>query len=226
MSNSTSDHASEGQPLWHRQAVGGLWDEIGRLQFDYLVSQGLAPHHRLLDVGCGSLRGGVHFIAYLDPDRYSGVDRSAELIEAGLHDELSATLREDKRPQFLVTQEFAFAALGRQFDYALAQSVFTHLPFAAISQCLHNLSQVLIPDGRFYATCFEAGDMSQERVEIPSWYEAQRRYYDQGWYYYSRERFHAAAQSAGLRMTYIGEWGHPRGQRMLCFTQVPESTTP
>jgi hypothetical protein len=76
MSNSMSDHTSEGQPLWHRKAVGGLWDEIGRLQFDYFVSQGLVPHHRLLDLGCGSLRGGVHFIAYLDPDRYSGVDRS------------------------------------------------------------------------------------------------------------------------------------------------------
>ena len=226
MSNSTSDHTSERQPQWHRQVVGGLWDEIGRLQFDYLVSQGLKPHHRLLDVGCGSLRGGVHFIAYLDPDCYSGVDGSAELIEAGLRDELSATLRESKRPRFLVTEDFAFAALGRHFDYALAQSVFTHLPFTAIAHCLQNLSQVLILEGRFYATFFEASDMSLERVEIPSWYEAQRRYYDQGWYYYSRERFYGAAQAAGLRMTYIGGWDHPRGQQMLCFTKESESTTP
>jgi SAM-dependent methyltransferase len=226
MSNSPSDQTSEGQPPWHRRVVGGLWDEIGRLQFEYLVSHGLAPHHRLLDIGCGSLRGGVHFIAYLDPDRYSGVDQSAELIEAGLREELSATLREGKRPQFLVMQDFAFAALGRRFDYGLAQSVFTHLPLTAIVRCLQNLSKVLVPDGRFYATFFEASDVSQERVDIPAWYEAQQRYYDQGWYYYSSERFGAAAQDAGLHMTYIGEWGHPRGQQMLCFTKGAESITP
>jgi SAM-dependent methyltransferase len=226
MSNGTSDNMSEEQPLWHRKAVGGLWDEIGRLQFDYLVSQGLEPHHRLLDVGCGSLRGGVHFIAYLDPDRYSGVDQSAELIDAGLHGELSTPVRELKRPQFMVIEDFAFTALGRRFDYALAQSVFTHLPPTAIARCLESLSQVLMPDGRFYATFFEASDDGQERVEIPSWHEAYGRYYDQRLYYYSRERIRAAAQSAGLGMIYIGEWGHPRGQKMLGFIKVPPSTTP
>jgi hypothetical protein len=147
-------------------------------------------------------------------------------IEAGVREELSATLREVKRPQFMVAEDFAFAALGRRFDYALAQSVFTHLPFTAVARCLENLSQVLMPGGRFYATFFEASDEGQERIVIPAWYEAYRRYYDQGCYYYSCERFRAAAQDVGLRMTYIGEWGHPRGQRMLCFTQVLESTTP
>jgi len=42
----------------HRQAIGGLWEEMGKLQFDYLISQKLMPHHQFLDVGCGSLRGG------------------------------------------------------------------------------------------------------------------------------------------------------------------------
>ncbi len=39
-------------------AVGGLWDEIGQLQFDFLRAKGLLPRHKLLDFGCGSLRGG------------------------------------------------------------------------------------------------------------------------------------------------------------------------
>ena len=26
--------------VWHREAVGGLWKEMGRLQFDFLANQG------------------------------------------------------------------------------------------------------------------------------------------------------------------------------------------
>ena len=38
----------------HRDMVGGMWDEIGRLQFEFLRARGLKPNHRLLDIGCGS----------------------------------------------------------------------------------------------------------------------------------------------------------------------------
>src|SRR5260370_20885197 len=73
----------------HREAVGGLWDEIGQLQIDFLVSQGLMPHHRLLDIGCGSLRGGAKLVRYLDPGHYAGVDLHENLINAGYEIELA-----------------------------------------------------------------------------------------------------------------------------------------
>ena len=40
----------------HRDFVGGMWDEVGALQFEYMQSAGLRPGHRLLDMGCGALR--------------------------------------------------------------------------------------------------------------------------------------------------------------------------
>jgi hypothetical protein len=43
----------------HRDLVGGLWEELGRLQFEFLVGAGLRPEMRLLDIGCGCPRGGV-----------------------------------------------------------------------------------------------------------------------------------------------------------------------
>jgi hypothetical protein len=58
---------------WHRRRVGGMWEEIGRLQFDFLLSKGLQSRHFLLDIGCGSLRGGIHFIGFLDAGRYDGI---------------------------------------------------------------------------------------------------------------------------------------------------------
>jgi len=51
-------------------AVGGMWEQIGQLQFDFLVNHGLEPNHKLLDIGCGTLRGGRHFITYLVPGNY------------------------------------------------------------------------------------------------------------------------------------------------------------
>src|SRR4051812_28089921 len=74
----------------HRLRVGGMWDEIGKIQFDYLVAQGLRPDSYLLDVGCGSLRGGIHFIDYLEPHHYFGIDSNQSLVQAGLTVEIPA----------------------------------------------------------------------------------------------------------------------------------------
>ena len=69
--------------VWHREAVGGLWEEMGRLQFDFVANQGLKPDHKLLDIGCGSMRGGVHFVSYLENSNYYGVDCNKALLDAG-----------------------------------------------------------------------------------------------------------------------------------------------
>ena len=76
--------------LPHRKRVGGLWDEVDRLQFDFLVRQGLRPQHRLLGVGCGCgcFRGASNSRRYLEPGRYYGLDADASLIEADFIEEL------------------------------------------------------------------------------------------------------------------------------------------
>ena len=49
----------------HREFVGGHWDQIGELQFGFLIRQGLKPGHVFLDIACGSLRGrqALHFVS-------------------------------------------------------------------------------------------------------------------------------------------------------------------
>lgn len=50
--------------LGHREYVGGMWDEIGKLQFNFLLSRGLRPEHVFLDIACGPLGGGeIHTIS-------------------------------------------------------------------------------------------------------------------------------------------------------------------
>ena len=37
-------------PQWYKKAVGGMWQEIGELQFNFLLSQGLKPTDYFLDI--------------------------------------------------------------------------------------------------------------------------------------------------------------------------------
>jgi hypothetical protein len=95
-------------PLAHREVIGGNWDVIGPLQFDYVVGQGLQPHHVFLDIACGCLRGGRLFIQYLEPGHYLGIDRDGNLIRYGVELELGRDVADAKRPEFLVSSRFEF----------------------------------------------------------------------------------------------------------------------
>src|SRR5690348_17551994 len=114
-------------PGWHRRGIGGMWEELGTLQFQYLIDHGLEPEHYLLDVGCGPLRGGWRFIEYLETGHYYGIDRRFDLIEAGRDFDLRPRGLIAKQPVLRELHHFEFDTLHRAFDFALAQSVFTHL---------------------------------------------------------------------------------------------------
>jgi hypothetical protein len=71
---------------------------MGGLQFTLLFQAGLRETHRLLDVGCGSLRGGRLFIPYLRAGHYYGVEPNEWLVEEGIANELGAEILTVKRP--------------------------------------------------------------------------------------------------------------------------------
>jgi SAM-dependent methyltransferase len=199
-------------PQWHRDAVGGMWEEIGRLQLSFLVSQGLRPQHSLLDIGCGSLRGGVHLIDYLDPGRYVGVDRDAALLHAGRDIELKPGTLPMKRPLLVEMADFDFARLGRRFEFALAQSLFTHLTLNEILRCLLQVRKVL--DGSLYATFFAVADPlvpTRQHQEVVTTLDTDP-------FHYPASVLACLAAEVRLEFSFMGEWGHPRGQQMGRFS--------
>jgi SAM-dependent methyltransferase len=109
---------------------------MGAYQFEYLLRLGLRERDSLLDIGCGSLRGGRLFIPYLLPGRYHGIDTDVSLIEEGLDHELGRSILDVKRPTFLIDDDFTCSAFGRTFDYVLAHSIFSHTPVAQMRRCL------------------------------------------------------------------------------------------
>lgn len=201
----------------HRSFVGGKWDEIGRLQFEFLKSRGLQPQHRLLDVGCGALRGGIHFIGYLELNCYYGIDMNASLIRAGQAVELVEAGLQNRKPRLLVNDAFELDRFHTTFAFALAVSVFTHLPVNSIQRCLINVAKVLEPDGRFYATFFESPTLHHlQPIEHPGGIITAS---DADPFHYHFSVFRFLTTDLPLTVTNLGDWGHPRGQHMLEFTR-------
>ena len=192
----------------HRAYVGGLWEKLGRLQFDFLVSQGLEPHHYLCDVACVSLRGGVHFIRFLERGHYQGIEKEKWLVQAGVAQELGEELNRAKAPELVISAEFEFSRFSHQADFALAQSLFTHLPQSLIEKCLTKLRTHMVPRGVLYATFFET----------PTEYQNPREPDDHGYFAYTRPQMLGLGAQTGWRSEYIGAWGHPREQVMVRYT--------
>jgi ubiquinone/menaquinone biosynthesis C-methylase UbiE len=189
----------------HRDYVGGLWETVGTLQFRFMVEQGLEPQHVLLDVACGSLRGGVRFVPYLDPGHYLGIDMHRKLIDAGVDKELGQKLVALKKPEFVVSDRFEFEKFSQQPDFAIAQSLFSHLTRQDIQLCLRNLRSVARPGTRFFASFFEV-QQPQKNAD---------RSDPRGKFLYSRDQMGEFGAECGWRSRYLGDWKHPRQQRMF-----------
>ena len=192
-------------PVWYKYAVGGRWNEMGKLQFDFMLKQGLKPEHYFLDVGCGSLRGGLHFIGYLDPWHYWGVDHNRALLKTGKKLILQNGLGY-KKPFLTYLDNFKFDTDCVKVDFALAQSVFTHLRIEQIRTCIKNIKSVL--KGKFYATFFEKEDFTQINYDT---------------FAYPFKFFQDICFENRLNIEYIGEWKHPWGQKMMVIFKGGEN---
>ena len=202
-----SEHTNIRVTIDPHQAVGGMWEEIGKLQLDFLVAQGLLPSHKLLDIGCGTLRGGRHLVRYLDAGNYTGMDISRKAIEYGKGlirtEGLSA-----KRPTLHLSKnkDLKFGQLkGEAFDYLLAQSVFTHLMPEHIEECFQHVGTIMAIGGRFFFTFNEASEYMQGGVKD---------------FMYPASFFDSLAEKYRFSLVDFSiEYGHPRGQKMLRITK-------
>jgi len=205
----------------HRQVVGGFWHEIGQLQVDFLISQGLTPQHRLLDIGCGSLRGGVKLIQYLDAGHYAGVDLNESLLDAGYDIELAEAGLRHKLPRSnLVTGgEFDFSWCPMRVDFALAQSVFTSLPLNFLRICLERLPNFVVRGGKFFVSIFEIPDHHPTYMTYrhPSGFVS---YGAKEPYHYRFADLEFCCRGLPWRAVNIGAWGHPQSVRMVRFEKT------
>ena len=206
-----------------RGFIGGAWEEIGEWQFNYLRKQGLQPSHVLLDMGCGCLRGGVHFIPYLDAGNYYGIDINDDLLTTGYTKELSQEMR-DKLPRdhLHACGDFNASFWGtHRFDYAISVSMWTHLPVSEIRKSLQGIAPAMRPGGRYYSTIFLCrGDECHHELDqhVGAVHSQLHTFPDRDPYHVDTTHLSAIASELGIQFEYIGNVSHARNQMMTKFT--------
>jgi SAM-dependent methyltransferase len=175
------------------------YDLIAAMTFNLLTTLGLRQHHSLLDLGCGSLRIGRLLIPYLNRRKYFGVEPNEWLVKEGTKRELGDALVQIKRPTFFFSDSPETIAQAKTaFDFALAQSIFSHSGLDLIRNWLSAISRALAEDGALVAT-FLPGEEDSLR---------------KGWVYpecvnYRPATLQRVAADLNLRFEIL-DWKHPR----------------
>ena len=175
------------------------YDLIAAMAFNLLTTLGLRQHHSLLDIGCGSLRIGRLLIPYLNRGKYFGVEPNEWLVAEGIRRELGDTLVQIKQPTFFFADSPDTISQPKvAFDFALAQSIFSHCGLDLIKSWLSAISRSLAANGALIAT-FLIGDEDSAQT---------------GWIYpdcvnYRPATLERAAKDVNLRFEIL-DWKHPR----------------
>ncbi len=222
--NSYFDHdlvARESELGHHREVIGGMWEELGRLQRDWLVAQGLEPGMRLVDIGCGCLRAGVWLVDELEPGHYYGLDVSQALLDAGWERELDDHQRARlPRENLVCSDDFDLGALEVRFDAGIAQSVFTHLPVSYLRRCLEQLVPRFVSGGRFFVTFFECPEGHPREAPLTHEPGGIVTRPDADPFHHRFSDLEQAAEGLPWRAEHHGDWRHPRAQRMAIFHRL------
>ncbi len=207
---------------YHREFVGGhgAWEHHGQRQLDFLKSHGMESQHRLLDVGCGSFRAGRHFIEFLEPAHYYGVDANHSLMEAGYNLELNDEQRSRTPVENLRANDRFDGDFGVQFEYAIANSVFSHVSLNHIRLALFRLDKVMAPGGMFFATFFERKAGTPIDQIGPTTKKGKSFFTEKNNFWYYRTDLKWASSFGDWKYSYIGDWGHPANQKMIKFTKM------
>lgn len=183
--------------------VGGDWSGRGNLLVHLLIKNGLSPHHRLLDFGCGAGRATGAISRYLQPGRYTGWDPQTILIDwAKTH--LNETINERH-----IGLHSDFQALGPPFDYLIAHSVFTHLATHDLKQALIRLRSCAHTNSQLIVSYFDGSSATNPTHSHDRWA-----------FLYSKEELAQFALEAGWETRPIQTVPHPRGQTFLKFRAI------
>jgi SAM-dependent methyltransferase len=213
-STMTAEQQTETEYAEHRKFVGPpeRYDLASAGQFSLLTALGLREGNTLLDIGCGSLRGGRLFITYLKPGKYFGIEPEQWLIDQGIETEMGHDLVALKKPSFSNDSNFTLSSFERKFDFMLAQSIFSHASQAQIRRCFSEAKKVLEPSGIFAATFFP-GETNYEGTD---WVYP-------GCCYYTLDYFTKLAADEGLACKPLN-WTHSNQQKWVALTHPEQAS--
>jgi SAM-dependent methyltransferase len=123
---------------------------LGRWQRDVMEDVcGTIANKTVLDIGCGGLRFGAFILPELENGHYYGIDPYYKFLDFGktLVERLDCT----EKATLIQSVNFDFPA-DIQVDFAMSQSVFTHMSEIQIMDCLEKLRPLMKPGGKLVFT--------------------------------------------------------------------------
>lgn len=136
-----------------------LWEMKRDFQIKFLQAMNLMPKDYLLDIGCGTLRGGLPLIAYLQAGHYFGLEAREEALNEGRKELREASL-EEKSPVLFLSDDISQLTIDQSFNYIWAFSVLMHMNDKVLNDTLDFVSKHLSEDGVFY-TNVNIGEMEE-----------------------------------------------------------------
>jgi hypothetical protein len=122
----------------------------GEIEKKFLISQGLLPHHKFVDYGCGSLRLGKVLIPYLDKSNYIGIDMTDAFYSEGKK-HINNDILKLKQPVLSVINKnslYEIKKLG--IDYLMSAAVLYHIPYNELGDYFSNILSILKPTGKAF----------------------------------------------------------------------------
>lgn len=174
------------------------YDLVAAMTFNLVTTLGLRQHHKVLDIGCGSLRVGRLLIPYLNVGKYTGIDPNHWLIDEGIQREVGFDMVRIKQPRFYASDSTSPLSTEDRYDFALAQSIFSHCGPDLVQSWLRDVSAHLMEKGALVATFL----IAEQDCQTNGWVYP-------GCVYYTLDTMRIFAQEAGLRFLPL-EWKHPR----------------
>jgi SAM-dependent methyltransferase len=127
-----------------------VWRTKRDFQIQFLRRMGLRPESFLLDIGCGTLRGGLPIIEYLQPSHYYGIEVREDVLEEGKKELMEANLLE-KQAVLILSDDLSALEIPRSFDFVWAFSVLFHMTDEILEEAMRFVTSQLKPGGHFFA---------------------------------------------------------------------------
>lgn len=202
----------KGEQLSKEVFVGGgvkKFEVAGRTQLINMLQTGLYPNSKVLDIGCGCLRGGYWLISFLNPECYFGIEPNKKMLEAGISVLLDSETLDRKRPRFANNDDFDFSVFGESFDFYIARSIWTHAPKQQIETMLDSFVATRNDDAVFLASILRPGFKDKNDYKGDRWVGKSHECDVAGTVAHSLEWIEEACRSRGLasRLVDLPEHG-------------------